>query len=221
MGGFFGVVAKEDCVTDLFFGTDYHSHLGTMRGGMAVLSDKGFQRAIHDISNSQFRTKFENDFRRFEGKAGSVSSAIMKTQPLIISSNWVSMPSRRWGDHQYTAAGERTLRHASCRAIFRNEPRRGSNPTELVATLINSHPLWPKAYGSPQQKIEGSCSLLILTLEGDLYAARDRFGRTPVVLGQKEGAVAATWNRVASPISGMPSPVNWAPARWCCARRWN
>ena len=86
MGGFFGTVSKIDCVPDLYFGTDYHSHLGTMRGGMAVLNENGFQRAIHDISNAQFRSKFANDFRVFQGRAGIGVISDNEDQPLIIAS---------------------------------------------------------------------------------------------------------------------------------------
>ncbi|NLF99171.1 MAG: amidophosphoribosyltransferase [Lentisphaerae bacterium] len=201
MGGFFGVVAKEDCVTDLFFGTDYHSHLGTMRGGMAVLSDKGFQRAIHDISNSQFRTKFENDFRRFEGKAGIGVISDNEDQPLIISSHLGVYAISTVGVITNIPPLVKEL-YATHAAQFSEMSRGGVNPTELVATLINSQPTLAEGVRFAQQKIEGSCSLLILTLEGDLYAARDRFGRTPVVLGQKEGAVAATMESCCFPNLG-------------------
>ncbi|HRR32693.1 MAG TPA: amidophosphoribosyltransferase [Kiritimatiellia bacterium] len=201
MGGFFGVVAKEDCVADLFFGTDYHSHLGTMRGGMAVLSDKGFQRAIHDISNSQFRTKFENDFRRFEGKAGIGIISDNEDQPLIISSHLGVYAISTVGVITNLQSLVKEL-YATHSVQFSEMSRGGVNPTELVATLINSQATLAEGVRYAQHKIEGSCSLVILTLDGVLYAARDRFGRTPVILAQKEGAVAAAMESCCFPNLG-------------------
>jgi amidophosphoribosyltransferase len=137
MGGFFGVVSKQDCVADLFFGTDYHSHLGTIRGGLAVLSPKGFQRAIHDISNSQFRTKFENDFKRFEGNAGIGVISDNEDQPLLITSHL--------GVYAIVTVGVITNLNdlvqemfASHSAHFSEMSQSGVSPTELVAMLINT-----------------------------------------------------------------------------------
>ena len=201
MGGFFGAVASEDCVADLFFGTDYHSHLGTMRGGMAVLSDKGFQRAIHDISNSQFRTKFESDFRRFEGKCGIGVISDNEDQPLIISSHL--------GVYAIVTVGVVTNLNALVKELyakrsvqFSEMSRGGINPTELVATLINSQETLADGVRFAQEKIEGSCSMLILDCEGGLFAVRDRFGRTPVVVGQKEGATAVAMESCSFPNLG-------------------
>ncbi len=201
MGGFFGAVSSDDCVADLFFGTDYHSHLGTMRGGMAVLSGKGFQRAIHDISNSQFRTKFENDFRRFEGKCGIGVISDNEDQPLIISSHL--------GLYAIVTVGVVTNLNALVEEMyarrsvqFSEMSRGGINPTELVATLINSQETLEAGVRYAQEKIEGSCSMLILTSKGDLYAVRDRYGRTPVAVGQKEGAVAVAMESCSFPNLG-------------------
>ncbi|MBP5510417.1 MAG: amidophosphoribosyltransferase [Kiritimatiellae bacterium] len=189
MGGFFGTVSKIDCVPDLYFGTDYHSHLGTMRGGMAVLNENGFQRAIHDISNAQFRSKFANDFRVFQGRSGIGVISDNEDQPLIIAS--------RLGVYAVATVGlvgnlselvqEMYREHSS---QFSEMSRGGINPTELVATLIDSQGSFVEGVRYAQEKIEGSCSILILTKDGTFYAARDRYGRTPVIVGQKEDAIA-------------------------------
>ena len=189
MGGFFGVVSKQDCVADLFFGTDYHSHLGTMRGGMAVLSPKGFQRAIHDISNSQFRTKFENDFKRFDGHAGIGVISDNEDQPLLIASHL--------GVYAIVTVGVITNLNelvqemfSSHSAHFSEMSQSGVNPTELVAMLINTQETFEQGVQYAQLKIAGSCSMLILTTKGTLYAVRDRYGRTPIVIGEKEDSFA-------------------------------
>ncbi|MBP5320529.1 MAG: amidophosphoribosyltransferase [Kiritimatiellae bacterium] len=201
MGGFFGSISKEDCVADLFFGTDYHSHLGTMRGGMAVLSDKGFQRAIHDISNSQFRTKFENDFKVFAGKSGIGVISDNEDQPLIISSHL--------GVYAIVTVGIVTNladlvaeMFEKRTAQFSEMSRGGINPTELIATLIDSQSSFVEGVRYVQERIQGSCSMLILTLTGDFYAVRDRYGRTPVILGQKHDAVAVAQESCAFPNLG-------------------
>ena len=201
MGGFFGAVSKEDCVADLFFGTDYHSHLGTMRGGMAVMEDKGFQRAIHDISNSQFRTKFENDFKRFSGKSGIGIISDNEDQPLIISSHL--------GVYAIVTVGVVTNLNALVKELytthsvqFSEMSRGGVNPTEMVATLINSQSTLEAGVRYAQEKVEGSCSMLILNTEGELFAVRDRYGRTPVVAGQKDGAIAVAMESCCFPNLG-------------------
>ncbi len=201
MGGFFGVVSKADCVADLFFGTDYHSHLGTMRGGLAVLDDRGFQRAIHDISNSQFRTKFEGDFKRFHGKCGIGVISDNEDQPLVIASHL--------GVYAIITVGVMTNINSLMKELFSHRPvqfsemsRGGLNPTELVAMLINSQETFEQGVRYAQEKIEGSCSMLLLTSEGVLYAVRDRYGRTPVILGQKDGAMAAAMETCSFPNLG-------------------
>jgi len=202
MGGFFGVVSKQHCAGDLFYGTDYHSHLGTARGGMAVLSGKQeFQRAIRDISNAQFRTKFEADYIKFNvgnnacAGVGVISDA--EDQPLIITSHL--------GTYAIVTVGLITNQEELVQDLFFSRdlfPSRevhfsergqsGINATELVAILINSQKTFREGVAFMQSKIAGSCSLLILTKEGVLYAARDRYGRIPVIAGKKDGAVAVT-----------------------------
>ena len=197
MGGFFGVVSREDCANDLFYGTDYHSHLGTVRGGMTVANSDGLTRFIHDITNAQFRSKFEDDIGKLHGTRGIGVISDYDDQPLIIGSHL--------GVYAIVTVGkvvnaEQLARDAfGKRRIHFSEMAGGEiNPTELVATLINQESSFAEGIRNAQQAIEGSCSLLILTDEG-IYAARDRLGRTPIVLGRKDGAYAATMETSAFP----------------------
>jgi amidophosphoribosyltransferase len=189
MGGFFGVTSRANCIHDLFFGTDYHSHLGTMRGGLASLNSEGFTRYIHDISNTQFRSKFEHDVDKMDGNRGIGVISDFEDQPILVSSHLGMYAIVTVGVIQNSAeltkkAFKRKSTHFS--EIARNEV----NPTELVATLINFEDTFADGLASVQEQIEGSCSVLLLTEEG-LYASRDRLGRTPIVIGRKEGAYAA------------------------------
>ena len=197
MGGFFGVVSNSDCVADLFYGTDYHSHLGTMRGGMAVLNGKGFQRSIHDITNSQFRSKFEDDLGEMSGPMGIGVISDNEAQPLLINS--------RHGAYGIVTVGKvnnlDTLVQAAVEhnGVHFSEMTRGEvNPTELVAHLIDQGESFQEGIKLAQEKIDGSCSLLILTEDG-IIAARDRMGRTPIIVGRKEGAWAVTFESCALP----------------------
>ena len=215
MGGFFGVVAAHDCVTDLFFGTDYHSHLGTMRGGMAVLDDNVFQRAIHDISNSQFRSKFDADYRKFHGSSGIGVISDNEDQPLIIASHFGVYALVTVGVITNSALLVKELFSTST-VQFSEMSRGGINPTELVAMLINSKPTIEEGVRYVQERIEGSCSMLLLTSEGLLYAVRDRYGRTPVVLGQKDGAVAVAMESCSFPNLGYQTSRELGPAEMVC-----
>ena len=189
MGGFFGVASKTDCVYDVFFGTDYHSHLGTKRGGMAIHGPAGFQRAIHNIENSPFRTKFENDVEDMKGNLGIGIISDTEPQPLIVRSHL--------GTFSIVTVGRINNIDALVEQVFNDgaphflEMSGGNiNPTELTAALINHCDSIPEGIQYAQKQIDGSMSLLILTEEG-IYAARDRLGRTPVVIGSKEGADCA------------------------------
>lgn len=192
MGGFFGVASKNDCVFDLFFGTDYHSHLGTKRGGMAVYDGaNGFQRAIHNIENSPFRTKFERDVEEMKGNLGIGCISDNEPQPLTVRSHL--------GNFAITTVGRINNMDALVQEAFAEgtthflEMSGGNiNATELTAALINQKDSIPEGIRYAQEKIDGSMSMLILTPKG-LYAARDRMGRTPVILGQKEGAYCASF----------------------------
>ncbi len=190
MGGLFGVISKKDCVNDLFFGTDYHSHLGTKRGGLAVKNDGGFIRFIHNIENAQFRSKFENDISRMYGNKGIGVISDYDDQPLLIRSHL--------GNYAIVTVGaiqnieqlvDKAFRER--RLHFRDMSSGEINPTELVATLINQESSFVEGIIRAQDTIEGSCSLLLLTDDG-IYASRDKLGRTPVVIGEKEGSYAVT-----------------------------
>jgi amidophosphoribosyltransferase len=197
MGGFFGVVSKDDCVRDLFYGTDYHSHLGTKRGGLATCNDGEFVRFIHNIETSQFRSKFESDILRMRGTRGIGVISDYEDQPLIIGSHLgvyaiVTVGVIQNADRLAREAfGKRTTH-------FSEMSGGGVNPTELVATLINQQRTFEEGIAAAQEAIEGSCSILVLTPRG-IYAARDRLGRTPVVTARKDGAHAVTFETCALP----------------------
>ena len=185
MGGIFGVISKKDCVTDLFFGTDYHSHLGTRRGGMAVYDrETGFSRSIHNIENAPFRTKFERDVNEMAGTMGIGCISDMEPQPLIVRSHL--------GTYAITTVGrinnekELTKECFACGKSHFLEMSGGHiNATELTAALINQKDTITEGIQYAQERIDGSMTLLILTKDG-VYAARDRMGRTPLVIGRKE-----------------------------------
>ncbi|NLC92814.1 MAG: amidophosphoribosyltransferase [Treponema sp.] len=196
MGGFFGVVSQNDCSTDLFFGIDYHSHLGTKRGGIAILSDDGkFVRSIHNIQNSPFRTKFENDIEGMHGKMGIGCISDYEPQPLLVNSHL--------GNFAITTVGLISNKDELVKEILSNgythflEMSGGEiNQTELVIALLNHKNSIEEGIKYVQSKIQGSLSLLILTKEG-IYAARDKLGRTPIQLGIKEDSYCATFESFA------------------------
>jgi amidophosphoribosyltransferase len=198
MGGFFAVASKEDCVADLFYGTDYHSHLGTKRGGLAVINPEGgFSRYIHDITNAQFRSKFELDIQKMHGNRGIGIISDYEDQPLLIGShlgNYAIVTVCKINNADaliQQAFGKRTTHFC--------EMSGGEiNPTELIATLINQEESFEAGIEKALEAIDGSCSLLLLTDQG-IYAARDRLGRTSVSIGRKEGAWAATMETCAFP----------------------
>lgn len=186
MGGFFGVASKEDCVLDVFYGVDYHSHLGTRRGGMATYGTHGFDRAIHNIENTPFRTKFDKDSSDMKGYLGIGCISDYEPQPLLIQSHL--------GSFAITTVGKINNEEELLKIIFDKghshfqEMTTGKiNATELIASLICSQPSVLEGLKYVQDVVDGSMSLLIMTPEG-LYAARDKYGRTPVVIGKKEGA---------------------------------
>ena len=200
MGGFFGVSSKMDCVEDLFYGTDYHSHLGTRRGGMTVLKGGEYTRFIHNIENAQFRSKFEDDVNGLAGSRGIGVISDTEDQPLIIRSHL--------GVYSIVTVGRIANLDELARQVFQRKQTHFSemaggqiNPTELVATLVNQGATFPDGLAAAQEAIEGSCSILLLTADG-VYAARDRLGRTPVVIGRKEGAHVATMETCALPNLG-------------------
>ena len=187
MGGFFGVASKEDCMFDLFFGTDYHSHLGTRRAGMAVYSDeKGFDRAIHNIENSPFRTKFDKDIGCMEGRLGIGCISDYEPQPLIVRSHHGTYAIVTVGKINNTNEIVKQL-FSSGHSHFLEMSGGDINATELVAAVIKKKDNLIEGIQYAQETIEGSMTMLLLTPKG-IYAARDKLGRTPVCVAQKDGA---------------------------------
>ena len=185
MGGFFGTISKRDCVMDVFFGTDYHSHLGTKRGGMAVYDAKaGFQRQIHNIENTPFRTKFDKDLADFKGCSAIGCISDTDPQPLLVRShlglyaiitvgiinNSDELVERYFSDH-----GHQFMAMSSGKV----------NSTELAAALINQKDDLVSGIRHAQEEIDGSCTMLLLTPDG-IIAARDKLGRLPVLIGQND-----------------------------------
>lgn len=198
MSGVFGVISKEDCVNDLFFGTDYHSHLGTKRGGLAVRNADGFKKEIHNIENAQFKSKFEDDIQKFHGNSGIGVISDHEAQPLVIRSHLGTFAIVTVG--VINNAAELVNENFGFKRNHFSEMSSGEvNPTELVATLISSGDTFEKGISYAQEVIEGSCSLLLLT-ENGIYAARDRLGRTPLIIGKRSGAYA-----VASETCSFPN----------------
>jgi amidophosphoribosyltransferase len=200
MGGFFGVVSKDDCVPNLFYGTDYHSHLGTKRGGLVTLDEDRFIRYIHDITNAQFRSKFEDDIQRMQGRTGIGVISDYEDQPLIISSHLGRYAIVTVGvvqNDEELAAKAFGKKNVHFSEMSGNE----INPTELIATLINQEESFELGIKNAQAQIEGSCSILLLTEDG-IYASRDRLGRTSVLLGSGPEGYAATMESCALPNLG-------------------
>lgn len=189
MGGLFGVTAKKNCVLDLFFGVDYHSHLGTLKGGMATIGEQGFNRVIHNIQNSPFRTKFENDLHEMEGNSGIGCISDTDSQPLVVKSHL--------GDYAICCVGkinniDELVKNSFNRCgVHLLEGSRGQvNSTELVAMLIDQCDSFVEGIKRVHELVEGSMTLLILT-EGEILAARDRLGRTPLIIGKHEDSMCA------------------------------
>ncbi|MCI5605404.1 MAG: amidophosphoribosyltransferase [Clostridia bacterium] len=195
MGGIFGVISKKNCVIDLFFGIDYHSHLGTKRGGMVVYGEDGFDRAIHNIENSPFRTKFERDVEEMSGNSGIGCISDNEPQPLIVRSHL--------GNFAITTVGlisntEELLEMAYEKGTphFLEMSGGNINQTELVAAIINQEDNIVDGIKYAQKVIKGSMSMLLLTSEG-IYAARDRLGRTPIIIGKRDDAFCASFESFA------------------------
>jgi amidophosphoribosyltransferase len=189
MGGLFGVVSNQDCVSDLFYGTDYHSHLGTKRGGMSVVSSEGFTRSIHNIENAYFRSKFEPELSDFRGGKGIGIISDYDAQPLIINSHLGTFGIVTVGKiNNIEELGKKAF---SQKKYFAETSGKDINPTELVAMLICEESSFVDGITHVYNSIKGSCSLLILTRDG-IIAARDLLGRTPIVIGKKDGAFAAS-----------------------------
>ena len=190
MGGFFGTISKKSCKADLFYGTDYNSHLGTKRAGMATYDEeKGFIRSIHNLESSYFRTKFESELGKFTGNSGIGVISDTDPQPIIINS--------RLGRFAIVTVAKICNMEELENELLENnmhfaEATSGKiNQTELVALLILQEATFVEGIENVYRRIKGSCSMLILT-ENGIIAARDRLGRTPIVIGKKDGAYAAS-----------------------------
>jgi amidophosphoribosyltransferase len=190
MGGFFGAASRQDCVLDVFYGTDYHSHLGTQRGGMVTQNKEGLKRNIHDITNTPFRTKFEDEIPKHSGNLSMGVISDYEDQPLLIGSHHGFYAIATVGkiENLNELVTEAVNRHA---AHFTELKGNEFNQTELVASLINQRATFVEGIRYAQEAIKGSCSMLLLTRDG-LYAARDRLGRTPVIIGKKADGYAIT-----------------------------
>jgi amidophosphoribosyltransferase len=190
MSGFFGAALKSSCVLDLFFGTDYHSHLGTRRAGIVVHGDKGFSRAIHNIENSPFRTKFDKDLDKFEGNMGIGCISDYEAQPLLLHGRLGSFAISTVGRiNNFQELKDYCFSHGMDH--FYEMSTGEINPTELAAALLCRKDSFEEGLAFLQEIVKGSLSVMVLT-EDKLYCARDKYGRTPIIIGKKdEGFCAA------------------------------
>ena len=210
MGGFFATASRDNCVIDLFYGTDYHSHLGTRRAGMAVYGKDGFKRAIHNIENAPFRTKFAADVEEMEGYMGVGCISDFDPQPLIVRSHHGTYAITTVGKVNNTeqlidtvVAGSRT--HFLAMSV---------NKTELTATLINQKDNLLDGIRYAQEMIDGSMTILLMTPTG-IYCARDRMGRTPLVIGRKENGFCASFESFAYLNLGYQDYKELGPGEIC------
>ncbi len=213
MGGFFGVASKHDCVFDLFFGVDYHSHLGTRRGGMVVLNENGFNRSIHNIENSPFRTKFENDVMGMKGNMGIGCISDFEPQPLIVRSHH--------GNYAITTVGKINNIKELTDFLFNNghshflEMSGGDiNPTELVASIINQKENLIDGIKYAQELIQGSMTFLVMNDKG-IYCSRDKYGRTPLVIGKNKDGYCASFESFAYLNLGYKDYKELGPGEVC------
>lgn len=216
MGGFFGVASKGDCVFDLFFGVDYHSHLGTRRGGMAVLGENGYNRSIHNIENSPFRTKFENDIHNMKGNLGIGCISDFEPQPLLVKSHH--------GTYAITTVGKINNLHEIEKLLFENgtshflEMSGGDiNPTEMIASIINQKDNLIDGLNYALNIIDGSITILLMNEKG-IYVARDKFGRTPAVIGQKDDGFCVSFESFAYLNLGYHDYKELGPGEICLVR---
>ena len=210
MGGFFGVASKNDCVVELFYGVDYHSHLGTRRGGMATHGPEGFNRADHNIENSQFRKKFDWDVVEMKGNLGIGSISDFEPQPLLIYS--------KPGKFAITTLGKvnnyeelRDKLYDNSRSHFQGMTNGEINVTELIAALICEKPTILEGIQYVQEVVDGSMTLMVMTEEG-IYAARDRYGRMPLVIGHKEDAFCLSFESHAYINLGFKDYIELGPS---------
>ena len=201
MSGFFGVISRTRCVEDVFYGTDYHSHLGTKRAGMVfIVPEKGFRRSIHSLENSYFRTKFEDELREFEGNSGLGVISDTDPQPILFTSHLgrfaIVTVSRLVNIMELENSFLKAKKH------FTENFEGNINPTEVVANLICEKDSFVEGIEYVFDNIKGSCSILILTEDG-IIAARDKLGRTPIVIGKKNNSYAVASESCSFPNTGF------------------
>ena len=211
MGGFFGVVSKERCVNDLFYGTDYQSHLGTSRAGLVTYcQDLGFKRSIHNLENDYFRSKFESELDKFYGNSGIGVISDTDAQPMLMNSHL--------GRFALVTVAKINNKEEICEKLLKENMHLSEfssgkiNPTELVALLIIKGRNYVEGIENVFNTIKGSCSMLLLTEDG-IIAARDAWGRTPIALGCKDGAVAVTSETTAFPNLGYNTEMYIGPGQ--------
>ncbi|MDD3347064.1 amidophosphoribosyltransferase [Oscillibacter sp.] len=210
MGGFFGAISKQDCVLDIFFGVDYHSHLGTRRGGMAIYDPvDGFQRQIHNIENTPFRTKFEGDLAEFHGRSGIGCISDTDPQPLLVRSHL--------GLYAITTVGIVNNAEALVETYFSDHGHQFMamssgkvNSSELIAALINQKDSLLEGIRHAQEVISGSATILLLTEDG-ILAARDKLGRLPVLIGQREDGCCVSFESFAYQKLGYQTAYELGP----------
>ena len=211
MGGFFGVVSKARCINDLFYGTDYQSHLGTSRAGMATYNpDAGFTRSIHNLESDYFRSKFERELDRFDGNSGIGVISDTDAQPMLMNSHL--------GRFALVTVAKINNKEEICDQLLSENMHLSEfssgkiNPTELIALLIIKGKTFVEGIENVYKSIKGSCSMLLLTEEG-IIAARDSWGRTPITVGVKDDAVAVTTETTAFPNLGYETKLYMGPGQ--------
>lgn len=209
MGGFFGLVKHDRCIDELFYGVDYNSHMGTKRAGMASCADGVFSRSIHNIENSYFRTKFEGELDEFRGRSGIGVISDTDAQPIIVNCHLGKFAI-------VTVARINNIRELEQELLdkghhFCEHSYDIINPTEMIAALISEGTDFVSGIENVYRRVKGSCSMLLLLDDNRIIAARDRLGRTPIILGSKEGARAATSETCAFPNLGYSVDYNLGP----------
>ena len=209
MGGFFGVAKRTECINELFYGVDYNSHMGTKRAGIATCNNGVFTRSIHNIENSYFRSKFEGDLKDFTGNVGVGVISDTDAQPIIVNCHLGKFAIVTVGRINNISELEKELLakgHHFCEHSYDI-----INPTEMVAALICEGKDYVSGIENVYNRLKGSCSMLLLT-ENSIIAARDRLGRTPIIIGRKDGAHALTSETCAFPNLGYEVCYNVGPA---------
>lgn len=211
MGGFFGLTKRNDeCINELFYGVDYNSHMGTRRAGIASVDNGVFKRSIHNIENTYFRTKFEGDLDEFSGKAGIGVISDTDAQPIIVNCKLGKFAIVTVA--KINNINELQQEMLDCGQHFCEHSNDIVNPTELIATLISRGDTFEAGIMNVYEKVKGSCSMLILLDDGSLIAARDKVGRTPVIVGKRDDAYAVTSETCAFPNLGFATDYNLGPA---------